>query len=94
MLETLFVEEDVYSDAEIEEAVGDVTTKKQEVALALQVIDSLAGEFEPKELVSEYRRDLQALPEPGGRLHAVPIAWKGGATFPVRAYVQFDGESG
>ena len=63
VLETLFVEEDVYSDAEIEEAVGDVKTKKQEVALALQVIDSLAGEFDPKELVSEYRRDLQALLE-------------------------------
>ncbi|MET0608123.1 MAG: Ku protein [Gaiellaceae bacterium] len=63
MLETLFVEEDVYSDAEIEEAVEDVKTKKQEVALALQVIDSLAGEFDPKELVSEYRRDLQALLE-------------------------------
>jgi DNA end-binding protein Ku len=63
VLETLFVEEDVYSDAEIEEAVGDVKTKKQEIALALQVIDSLAGEFDPKELVSEYRRDLQALLE-------------------------------
>ena len=63
VLETLFVEEDVYSDAEIEEAVGDVKTKKQEVALALQVIDSLAGEFDPKELVSEYRRDLQVLLE-------------------------------
>jgi kynurenine formamidase len=23
----------------------------------------------------------------GGHLHAVPIAWRGGATFPVRAYV-------
>jgi DNA end-binding protein Ku len=63
VLETLFVEEDVFSDAEIEEAVEDVKTKKQEVALALQVIDSLAGEFDPKELVSEYRRDLQALLE-------------------------------
>jgi DNA end-binding protein Ku len=63
VLETLFVEEDVYSDAEIEEAVGDVKTKKQEVALALQVIDSLAGEFDPKELVSEYRSNLQALLE-------------------------------
>ena len=63
VLETLFVEEDVYSDAEIEEAVEDVKTKKQEVALALQVIDSLAGVFDPKELVSEYRRDLQALLE-------------------------------
>ena len=59
VLETLFVGEDVYSDAEIEEAVSDVKTKKQEVALALQVIDSLAGEFDPNELVSEYRRDLR-----------------------------------
>ena len=63
MLETLFVAEDVYSDAEIEEAVSDVKTKKQEVALALQVIDSLAGEFDRNELVSEYRRDLQTLLE-------------------------------
>ena len=63
VLETLFVAEDVYSDAEIEEAVGDAKTKKPEVALALQVIESLAGEFEPKELVSSYRRDLRALLE-------------------------------
>jgi DNA end-binding protein Ku len=63
VLETLFVAEDVYSDAEIEEAVGDAKTKKQEVALALQVIDSLAGEFDPKELVSDYRHDLRALLE-------------------------------
>jgi DNA end-binding protein Ku len=63
VLETLFVAEDVYSDDEIEEAVADAKTKKQEVALALQVIDSLAGEFDPSELVSEYRRDLQALLE-------------------------------
>ena len=61
VLETLFVAEDVYSDAEIEEAVGEAKTKKQEVALALQVIDGLAGTFDPKDLVSEYRRDLQAL---------------------------------
>jgi kynurenine formamidase len=26
----------------------------------------------------------------GGRLHAVPIAWVGGATFPIRAYVVSD----
>jgi DNA end-binding protein Ku len=63
VLETLFVSEDVYSDAEIEEAVADAKTKKQEVALALQVIDSLADTFDPKELVSDYRRDLQALLE-------------------------------
>jgi arylformamidase len=37
--------------------------------------------------VCEHMRNLAAVPEQGGRLHAVPIAWKGGATFPVRAYV-------
>jgi len=63
VLETLFVAEDVYSDAEIEEAVRDAKTKKPEVALALQVIESLAGEFDPKALVSDYRRDLRALLE-------------------------------
>jgi len=39
--------------------------------------------------VCEHMTNLAALPPDGGRLHAVPIAWRGGATFPVRAYVQF-----
>ena len=39
--------------------------------------------------VCEHLTNLAALPLNGGRLHAVPIAWRGGATFPVRAYVQF-----
>ena len=72
VLETLFVGEDVYSDAEIVEAVSDVKTKKQEVALALQVIDSLAGEFDPDELVSDYRRDLEKLLEE--KLKGAPTA--------------------
>ena len=54
------------------EAVSDVKTKKQEVALALQVIDSLAGEFDPSELVSEYRRDLEKLLEE--KLKGAPTA--------------------
>ena len=33
--------------------------------------------------------NLAELPVQGGRLHAVPIAWRGGATFPVRAYVHY-----
>lgn len=44
--------------------------------------------------ICEHMTNLAALPAQGGRLHAVPIAWKGGATFPVRAYVQFGEESG
>jgi len=40
--------------------------------------------------VCEHMTNLQSLPpRGGGKLHAVPIAWKGGATFPVRAYVMF-----
>lgn len=37
--------------------------------------------------VCEHMTNLAALPRSAGRLHAVPIAWSGGATFPVRAYV-------
>jgi kynurenine formamidase len=37
--------------------------------------------------VCEHLTGLDALPASGARLHAVPIAWVGGATFPVRAYV-------
>lgn len=62
-LETLFLAEDVRSAAEIEEAVGETKVKGAELDLARQVIDSLVGEFEAKELESVYRRDLRALLE-------------------------------
>jgi DNA end-binding protein Ku len=62
-LETLFLAEDVRSQAEIEEAVAGTEVKKAELDLAEQVMQSLVGEFEPAELVSEYRRDLRAMLE-------------------------------
>ena len=62
-LETMFVAEDVNSQAEIEEAVSDTKVKDPELALARQVIDSLVGEFDPAELTSDYRRDLRAMLE-------------------------------
>jgi kynurenine formamidase len=37
--------------------------------------------------ICEHMTNLEAVPASGGRLHAVPIAWVGGASFPVRAYV-------
>jgi kynurenine formamidase len=37
--------------------------------------------------VCEHMTNLHNLTPEGGFLHAVPIAWVGGATFPVRAYV-------
>jgi DNA end-binding protein Ku len=63
VLETMFVGEDVHSQAEIDEAVGDTEVKEPELVLARQVIDSLVGEFDPSELVSEYRRDMRAMLE-------------------------------
>jgi DNA end-binding protein Ku len=62
-LETLFLAEDVHSQAEIEEAVGEVEAKGPELDLARQLIDGLVGEFDPAELTSEYRRDLRAMLE-------------------------------
>jgi DNA end-binding protein Ku len=62
-LETLFLSEDVNSQAEIEEAVAESEVKDAELGLARQVIDSLVGEFEPSELTSEYRQNLRAMLE-------------------------------
>jgi DNA end-binding protein Ku len=63
VLETLYLREDVYSDEEITEAVGTTDVKAPELELARQIIDSLAGEFDPAQLTSSYRRDLRALLE-------------------------------
>ena len=62
-LETMFVAEDVNSQAEIEEAVSESTVKETELDLARQVIDSLVGEFDPSELTSEYRQNLRQMLE-------------------------------
>jgi DNA end-binding protein Ku len=62
-LETLFLAEDVYSQAEISEAVSEAEVRDNELELARQVIDSLTGDFEPDELRSEYRSNLRALLE-------------------------------
>ena len=63
VLETLFLAEDVRSQAEIEEAVAGTEVKKAELDLAQQVMQSLAGEFDPSELVSQYRSDLRQMLE-------------------------------
>ena len=73
VLETLFVAEDVYSQAEIDEAADETTVKKAELDLARQLVDSLVGEFEPTEqLTSEYRQDLREMLE--AKLAGQPIA--------------------
>jgi DNA end-binding protein Ku len=62
-LETIFLAEDVNSQAEIEEAVADSEVKDAELGLAQQVIDSLVGDFDPQELTSEYRQNLRQMLE-------------------------------
>jgi len=61
--ETMFIYEDVNSQAEIEEAVAGSEVKDAELGLAQQVIDSLAGEFDPAELTSQYRQNLRQMLE-------------------------------
>ncbi|HEY3922522.1 MAG TPA: Ku protein [Gaiellaceae bacterium] len=64
VLETLFVAEDVKSQAEIDEAVTGTAVRKEELKLAEQLISGLLGEFDPAaELTSEYRSSLRALLE-------------------------------
>ena len=82
-LETLFLAEDVYSQAEITEAVEDAQVKDTELALARQVIESLAGDFEPEELRSEYRRDLRALLEAKMRGEEIAVPEEPEAEAPV-----------
>ena len=40
--------------------------------------------------ICEHMTNLTSLPKQGGYIHAAPISWIGGATFPVRAYVIVD----
>src|SRR5438552_10564696 len=80
VLETLFLAEDVRSQAEIDEAVGETEVQEGELQLARQLIDGLVGDFDPEALHSEYRQNLRelleaklageeiAVPEPVARL--------------------------
>jgi DNA end-binding protein Ku len=59
----MYLADDGSSLAEMEEAVSDSEVKASELKLAGQVIDSLVGEFDPKELTSEYRQNLRQMLE-------------------------------
>ena len=63
VLETMYLVEDVYSQAEIDEAMEATEVKKPELDLARQIVEGLAAEFDPDELQSAYRRDLRTLLE-------------------------------
>ena len=63
VLETLFLAEDVKSQAEIDEAVEEIKVKEPELELARQLIDGLVGESDPTEFHSEYRENLREMLE-------------------------------
>jgi DNA end-binding protein Ku len=62
-LETLFFAEDVRSRAEIEEAVAELDVKEPELELARQVIESISGDFDPRDFDNDHRRDVRAMLE-------------------------------
>ncbi len=63
VLETLYLAEDVHSQAEIEEAMQATEVKDAELGLARQIVDGLAAAFDPASLTNDYRRDLRTLLE-------------------------------
>jgi DNA end-binding protein Ku len=71
-LETLYVAEDVRSQAEIDEAVEATAVRKEELELARQLIAGLEAAFDPGELRSEYRASLRELLEAKAAGHELP----------------------
>ena len=62
-LETLYFAEDVRSRAEIDEAVHETEVSDPELAMAVQLVESLAGDYDPAEYRNEYRDELRAMLE-------------------------------
>jgi DNA end-binding protein Ku len=62
-LETLYFAEDLRSRAEIDEAVGETALNDPELAMAVQLVESLVGEWDPEEFENEHRRDVRDMLE-------------------------------
>jgi DNA end-binding protein Ku len=62
-LETLYFAEDIRARDEIDEAVAEVEPAKAELGMALQLLQSLVGAFDPEDYENEYRNDLRAMLE-------------------------------
>jgi DNA end-binding protein Ku len=63
VLETLFYAEDIRSRAEIEEAVEETDLAEAELAMAVQLVEGLSGDFDPEAYRNEYREELRAMLE-------------------------------
>jgi DNA end-binding protein Ku len=62
-LETLYFAEDIRSRSEIDEAVEETEASNAELKMALELVESLVGEFDPTEFENEYRNDLRRMLE-------------------------------
>ena len=62
-LETLYFAEDLRSRAEIDEAVADTDVNEAELGMAVQLVESLAADFDAAEFRNEYRGELRAMLE-------------------------------
>jgi DNA end-binding protein Ku len=60
-LETLFFAEDVRSREEIDEAVKETDLADAELAMAVQLVEGLSGEYNPEDYRNEYREALRAM---------------------------------
>jgi DNA end-binding protein Ku len=63
VLETLYYAEDIRSAAEITEAVEEIEVNEPELAMARQLVESLAGSFDAEEYRNTYRDELRAMLE-------------------------------
>jgi len=60
-LETLYYAEDIRARSEIAEALEDTEVTDAELAMARQLVESLAGGFDPAEYRNAYRDELRAM---------------------------------
>ncbi len=63
VLETLYYAEDIRSKAEISEIVEELEVGEPELSMARQLIESLAGSFDPADYRNDYRDELRAMLE-------------------------------
>jgi DNA end-binding protein Ku len=62
-LETLYFAEDIRPRAEIEEAMEESEVSKAELDMAVQLVESMKGDFEPEDYRNDYRDTLRAMLE-------------------------------
>ncbi|MBA2616193.1 MAG: Ku protein [Actinobacteria bacterium] len=62
-LETLFFAEDIRARSEIDDAVGETDVPDAELSMAVQLVESLAGDYDPAQFGNEYREELRAMLE-------------------------------